>query len=118
MRITHSKLDYENSCTIDEALMETANIHKYQQIDIYNINNDERFTTYAIHAERNSNTISINDTTTHKTSPNNLLIITTYANYNKIELEKFKPQLIYIDNQNRIKDQHNAIPIQISNQTT
>ena len=116
VRVTHSKLDYEGSCAIDEALLEAADIREFQQIDIYNINNGERFTTYAIRAERNSGTISVNGAAARKASPNDLLIIATYASYNEIELEKFKPQLVYVDSDNRIKDQRNAIPVQVSNQ--
>ncbi|MDP2248524.1 MAG: aspartate 1-decarboxylase, partial [Nitrosomonadales bacterium] len=96
VRVTHSELDYEGSCAIDEALLEAADIREYQQIDIYNINNGERFTTYAIRAERNSGTISVNGAAARKASPNDLLIIATYASYNEIELEKFKPQLVYV----------------------
>lgn len=59
VRVTHSELHYEGSCAIDEALLEAANIHEYEQIQIYNINNGERFTTYAIRAERHSGVISV-----------------------------------------------------------
>jgi aspartate 1-decarboxylase len=58
----------------------------------------------------------VNGAAARKASPNDLLIIATYASYNEIELEKFKPQLVYVDSNNRIKDQRNAIPVQVSNQ--
>ena len=109
---THSELDYEGSCAIDEALLEAADIHEYQQIDIYNIANGERFTTYAIRAQRGSGIISVNGAAARKAEPGHLLIIASYASYTELELEKFKPQLVYVDDQNRIINQRNAIPVQ------
>jgi|SRR5690606_12204793 aspartate 1-decarboxylase len=116
VRVTHSELDYEGSCAIDEALLEAADIREYQQIDIYNVNNGERFTTYAIRAERNSGIISVNGAAARKASPNDLLIIASYASFTEVELEKFKPQLVYVDANNRILDKRNTIPMQASSQ--
>ncbi len=112
VRCTHSELNYEGSCAIDEALLKAADIREYQQIDIYNINNGERFTTYAIRAQRDSGIISINGAAAHKAKPGDLLIIASYAAYNELELEKFKPQLVYVDADNRIVAQRREIPIQ------
>ncbi|HLD09339.1 MAG TPA: aspartate 1-decarboxylase [Methylophilaceae bacterium] len=112
VRCTHSELNYEGSCAIDEALLKAADIREYQQIDIYNINNGERFTTYAIRAQRNSGIISINGAAAHKAKPGDLLIIASYATYNELELEKFKPQLVYVDADNRIVAERREIPIQ------
>jgi aspartate 1-decarboxylase len=109
---THSELNYEGSCAIDEALLKAADIREYQQIDIYNINNGERFTTYAIRAQRNSGIISINGAAAHKARPGDLLIIASYATYNELELEKFKPQLVYVDADNRIVAERHEIPVQ------
>jgi aspartate 1-decarboxylase len=112
VRVTHSELDYEGSCAIDEALLDAADIHEYQQIDIYNVNNGERFTTYAIRAQRNSGVISVNGAAAHKAQPGDILIVATYALYNELELERYKPVLVYVDEHNRIKDKRSAIPIQ------
>lgn len=112
VRCTHSELDYEGSCAIDEALLEAADIREYQQIDIYNINNGERFSTYAIRAQRHSGVISVNGAAARKASPGDLLIIASYAVYSEIELEKFNPQLVYVDAENRIKNQRQQIPVQ------
>lgn len=109
---THSELNYEGSCAIDETLLKAADIREYQQIDIYNINNGERFTTYAIRAQRDSGIISINGAAAHKAKPGDLLIIASYATYNELELEKFKPQLVYVDTDNRIVAERREIPIQ------
>jgi aspartate 1-decarboxylase len=109
---THSELNYEGSCAIDETLLKAADIREYQQIDIYNINNCERFTTYAIRAQRDSGIISINGAAAHKAKPGDLLIIASYATYNELELEKFKPQLVYVDADNHIVAERREIPIQ------
>lgn len=112
VRVTHSELDYEGSCAIDETLLEAADIREYQQIDIYNVNNGERFSTYAIRAQRNSGIISVNGAAARKAHPGDLLIIATYAAYNEIELEKFKPQLIYVNADNQMVEQRRDIPVQ------
>jgi len=112
VRVTHSELNYEGSCAIDDTLLEAADIREYQQIDIYNVTNGERFTTYAIRAQRNSGTISINGAAAHKANRGDLLIIASYAAYTELELEKFKPLLVYVDTDNRIIDQRHQIPVQ------
>ncbi len=112
VHVTHSELHYEGSCAIDEILLETANIREYEQIHIYNVTNGERFSTYAIRGERNSGIISVNGAAAHKANPGDILIIASYADYHELELEKFKPQLVYVDEQNRIQTQRNAIPAQ------
>lgn len=112
VRVTQSELHYEGSCAIDETLLEAADIREYQQIDIYNVTNGERFTTYAIRAERDSGAISVNGAAAHKANPGDLLIIATYAVYNEIELQKFAPQLVYVDEHNRIVARRNEIPVQ------
>ena len=110
--VTHSELDYEGSCAIDDTLLEAANIREYEQISSYNVTNGERFSTYAIRATRNSGIISINGAAAHKAAPDDIIIIASYANYSEIEIEKFTPQLVYVDEQNRIQSQRNHIPAQ------
>jgi aspartate 1-decarboxylase len=112
VHVTHSELHYEGSCAIDENLLEAANISEYEQIHLYNVTNGERFSTYAILAERGSGIISVNGAAAHKAAPGDIMIIASYANYNEIELQKFSPQLVYVDNNNRIQSQRNAIPAQ------
>lgn len=112
VRVTHAELEYEGSCAIDETLLEAADIREYQQIEIYNVNNGERFTTYAIRAARDSGIISVNGAAARKVALGDILIICTYAAYTELELERYKPDLIYVDAQNRIKCRSNAIPVQ------
>ena len=112
VHVTHSELHYEGSCAIDEVLLDAADIREYQQIDIYNISNGERFTTYAIRAQRGSGIISVNGAAAHKASAGDLLIIASYAMYSELELQKYHPQLVYVDERNRIVAQRDEIPAQ------
>lgn len=112
VHVTHSELHYEGSCAIDDDLLDAADIAEYQQIDIYNVTNGERFTTYAIRAQRGSGVISVNGAAAYKASPGDILIIASYALYNEIELQKFHPALVYVDEHNRIVAQRDKIPVQ------
>jgi aspartate 1-decarboxylase len=112
VRVTHSELHYEGSCAIDENLLDAADIREYQQIEIYNVTNGERFTTYAIRAQRGSGIISVNGAAAHKADPDDIIIIASYAMYTELELQKFHPQLVYVDEQNRIVAQRDHIPAQ------
>ncbi|MFZ5512766.1 MAG: aspartate 1-decarboxylase [Pseudomonadota bacterium] len=112
--VTHSELHYEGSCAIDEDLLDAADIKEYQQIDIYNVNNGERFTTYAIRAERGSGIISVNGAAARRAAPGDLLIIASYATYNEVELQKFEPALVYVDARNRVVNQRKKIPVQLA----
>jgi aspartate 1-decarboxylase len=112
--VTHSELHYEGSCAIDQDLLDAADIREYQQIDIYNINNGERFTTYAISAERGSGIVSVNGAAARKAAPGDLLIIAAYALYDEAELAKFEPDLIYVDSRNRMLNQRHRIPVQLA----
>jgi len=111
---THSELHYEGSCAIDQSLLDAADIKEYQQIEIYNINNGQRFSTYAISAQRGSGMISVNGAAARLASEGDLLIIASYAVYNEIELNNYQPDLVYVDAENRIKDKRGKIPVQMA----
>ncbi|MBI3561889.1 MAG: aspartate 1-decarboxylase [Gammaproteobacteria bacterium] len=112
-RVTHSELEYEGSCAIDGILLDTAGIREYQQIEIYNISNGERFTTYAIRAEQDSGIISVNGAAAHKARPGDVVIIAAYAVLEQRELAAFKPTLVYLNASNRITHTRNTIPVQL-----
>ena len=112
--VTHSELHYEGSCAIDENLLDAADILEYQQIDVYNVNNGERFTTYAIRAERGSGVISVNGAAARRASPGDVLIIAAYANYDESELQKYEPRLVYVDGRNHALSRRSSIPAQMS----
>ena len=109
---THSELHYEGSCAIDLNLLEAANIIEHEQIDIWNVNNGERFTTYAIRAERGSGIISVNGSAARRAAPGDLLIIASFALYEEAELANQTPKLVYVDAQNRINRLGDSIPEQ------
>jgi aspartate 1-decarboxylase len=113
-RVTHAEVDYEGSCAIDGELLDLAGILEYEQIQIYNVTNGERFTTYAIRAEEGSRTISVNGAAAHKAGVKDILIICTYANYTVAELADFKPRLIYCNADNSVSHSANAIPVQLA----
>lgn len=112
VRVTQSELHYEGSCAIDDDLLDASGIMEYQAIDIYNVTNGERFSTYAIRAQRGSRTISVNGAAAHKANPGDILIIAAFATYSEIELHKYHPRLVYVDEFNRIIDQRDNIPVQ------
>ncbi len=109
---THAELHYEGSCAIDEDLLDASNIREYEQIDVWNVSNGERFTTYAIRAERGSGVISVNGSAARRAAPGDLLIIASFAVYSELELSRYAPQLIYVDTQNRIVRTAGHIPAQ------
>lgn len=110
--VTHSELEYEGSCAIDGDLLEAAGIHEYEQIQIYNVTNGERFTTYAIRAEDGSNIISVNGAAAHKASPGDRIIICAYGVMDEKDVASFKPTLVYLDENNDITRMSSAIPVQ------
>ncbi|MEX2366923.1 MAG: aspartate 1-decarboxylase [Pseudohongiellaceae bacterium] len=110
--VTHSELDYEGSCAIDGELLDLSGIREYEQIQIYNIANGERFTTYAIRAQNGSRIISVNGAAAHRASVGDRIIICAYAAYSEAELVNHKPKLVYLDEHNRIIRTSNAIPVQ------
>ena len=112
VRVTHSELHYEGSCAIDLDLLEAADIREYEQIQLYNVSNGARFTTYAIAAQRGSGLISVNGAAAHKAAPGDIVIIASYAQYNELELARYLPKLVYVDGNNAIADQRSAIPVQ------
>lgn len=112
--VTHSELEYEGSCAIDSVLLEAAGIHEYEQIQIYNIANGERFTTYAIRAEAGSGIISVNGAAAHKAKPGDKVIICSYVTVSRQELASFKPTLVYVDEHNRPTRVRNNIPAQVA----
>lgn len=109
---THAEIDYEGSCAIDGALLDLAGVLAYEQIEIYNVTNGERFSTYAIRAEAGSRIISVNGAAAHKASPGDRLIICAYARMAAAEAQGHLPTLVYLDEENKVWRTGNAIPVQ------
>ncbi|MDQ5939896.1 MAG: aspartate 1-decarboxylase [Pseudomonadota bacterium] len=110
--VTHSELGYEGSCAIDSDILDLAGIREYEQIQIYNVNNGERFTTYAIRAQAGSRTFSVNGAAARLACVGDLLIICTYAQFSAQEADTHHPTLVYFDTQNHVIRTATQIPVQ------
>jgi aspartate 1-decarboxylase len=110
--VTDACVDYEGSCAIDADLLKISGVREYEQVQIYNVTNGERFTTYAIRAEAGSRIISVNGAAAHKASVGDRIIICSYAGLTVEEMEKFEPTLVYLDEHNNVTDVRNRIPVQ------
>jgi len=110
--VTHAELHYEGSCAIDGHLLDISCIREYEQIHIYNVNNGERFVTYAIRADEGSGIISINGAAAHRASPGDIIIICAFAQLSEVEAAQFQPTLVYVDRDNKLSHVKNSIPKQ------
>ena len=100
--VTQCDLNYEGSCGIDEDLLEAADIREFEKIELYNINNGERFSTYAIRGKRGTGEISLNGAAASLAQLGDLLIICTYSPMNEEEVSSYKPKVVFVDEKNRI----------------
>jgi aspartate 1-decarboxylase len=100
--VTEADLHYEGSCGIDEDLMDAADMREFEKIELYNVNNGERFSTYIIKAARGSGAISLNGAAARKAHVGDLLIICTYAPMSDAEAATYKPKLVLLGEGNRI----------------
>lgn len=103
VRVTGTDLHYEGSCTIDEDLLDSSGIREFQHLEIYNVNNGERFTTYALKAKRGSGEICLNGASARKAMIGDRLIICTYASCNEDELARHRPVVVLIEENNRVR---------------
>lgn len=101
VRVTRADLHYEGSCGIDAALLEASGIREFQYIEIYNINNGERFSTYVIRAAPGSGEISLNGAAARKALAGDLLIISAYSAYSEAEMAHYRPVIVLVDEHNR-----------------
>jgi len=101
VRVTHADLHYEGSCGIDEQLLEASGLREFQYIEIYNINNGERFSTYVIRAPRGSGEISLNGAAARLAMVGDLLILAAYSAYSESELATYAPIVVLVDEGNR-----------------
>ena len=101
--ITEADLNYDGSLTIDQDLLDAAGIIPFERVKVYNINNGERFDTYAIQGERGSGVIGLNGAAARKGHVGDLVIIVTYARYDESELENFAPKIVLCDEKNGVR---------------
>ena len=111
--VTQAELWYDGSCAIDANLVKLAGLQEFEQIDIYNIANGERFTTYVILAEAGSGIISMNGAAARKVQVSDRVIIAAYGSFNEQQAAIHKPKLVYLDEKNHIDRTSNNIPVQV-----
>lgn len=97
VKVTHSELNYIGSISIDENLMNAANIIENERVYIYDINNGERFDTYVIKGKKGAGTIGINGAAARKVAIGDLIIIVSYASMDFEEARAFSPVIIFPD---------------------
>ncbi|RCU51603.1 MULTISPECIES: aspartate 1-decarboxylase [Corallincola] len=113
-RVTHAELEYEGSCAIDQDMLDASGILEFEQIQIYNIDNGKRFTTYAIAGERGSKIISVNGAAAHQAEVGNRVIICAYVAMSNAEAMTHKPSLVYLDQGNNIVRTSKDLPVQVA----
>jgi len=102
--VTDCILEYEGSISIDEGILEAAGMLPYEQVQISNLDNGERFTTYIIPAERGSRRFMLNGPTARKAVPGDRIIIFTYAWMDEGEISSAAPRVLIMDEGNRVKE--------------
>lgn len=104
LTVTAANLNYEGSITIDERLMLAANIVEFEQVDVYDITNGHRLTTYAMRGDAGSGTICLNGAAAQLVAVGDLVIIASYANFPENEIPGHRPTVIVVDGKNRIHE--------------
>lgn len=102
--ITDANLSYVGSITIDEELIKAANLLVGQKVDVLNLNNGERFSTYVIKGESGKRDICINGAAARKVQVGDIVIIVAYASVSKDKASEFKPSIVIVDEKNNIKE--------------
>ncbi len=101
--ITEADLNYEGSLTIDKELMDAVDLHPYERVMVYNINNGERFDTYAIEGKPGSGVIGLNGAAARKGMIGDKIIIVSYAFFPEAELSDYSPKIVLLDKSNQVK---------------
>jgi aspartate 1-decarboxylase len=100
--VTDANLAYEGSITIDPVLLEAADIKLYEQVHVVDVNNGQRFVTYAIEGRRGSGDIVVNGAAARLVQTGDTVIIFSYGEYDEAELADFEPKFVFVDGDNRI----------------
>jgi len=110
--VTHCELHYEGSCAIDQDLLDAANIADNEQVHLWNINNGERFITYAIRGQRGSGMISVNGSAARRAAVGDLVIIASFAQVHEDQVAAHQPRLVFVDEANRQAGARAFVPAQ------
>lgn len=108
-RVTETDVEYEGSLTLDPVLMEAARMLPYQRIDVYDVDNGERFSTYLIPGDAGSGVCCVNGAAARKTAPGHRIIVATYAELEEAEIAAHAPWVVLVDQANRVKKQSREI---------
>ncbi len=114
--VTNSRIEYEGSCEIDISLLNACGIKPFEKIDIYNITNGERLSTYAIPGKAESGVICVNGAACHKISIKDQIIICSYIELHAEEIINHKPTIIYVDSENKIIEKEKYGSINLANE--
>ena len=110
VRVTEANLEYEGSLTLDAALMDAGDFVPFEKIDVYNVTQGTRFTTYLIEGERGSGVCCVNGAAAHLASANDFVIIASYATVEESERAEHRPLVVLVDDANRIREvKHNEV---------
>jgi len=102
--VTGADVDYEGSITVDKELMGVAKLAEYEKVDVYNISNGQRFSTYVMKGEHGRGEICLNGAAARLVSVGDLIIICSYSHQDEKEVGKHKPVIVHVDGKNRIKE--------------
>lgn len=112
VKTTHAELHYEGSCAIDEDLLDASGIVENEQIHIWNVDNGERFVTYAIKGQRGTGMISVNGSAARRAAVGDLLIIAAFAQVHEDHLANHKPKLVFVNDQNQQVELRDKVAVQ------
>lgn len=99
--VTDANLNYVGSITIDTDLLEAADIRPYEQVAVVNINNGQRFETYAIEGPAGGGDMCLNGAAARLAQPGDLIIVISYAQYDERDLDGYEPIVVHVDSANR-----------------
>jgi len=102
--VTEADLDYEGSITIDLDLLDAAGMKVYEQVDVLDITNGNRLTTYTLPGERGSGEIKMNGAAAHLIHPGDLVIVIAYGSFEESELADYHPTVVLVDENNRLRE--------------
>lgn len=107
--ITDANLNYQGSITIDETLARSANLLNGIKVDVVNLNNGERFSTYVIYGKKDSGVVCLNGAAARKAQVGDKIIIIAYASYSIERLESYLPTIVFVDENNQIQSISNEV---------
>ncbi|WP_293794232.1 aspartate 1-decarboxylase [uncultured Pantoea sp.] len=114
VKVTQADLHYEGSCAIDQDFLDASGILQYEAIDIYNVTNGQRFSTYAIAAERGSKIISVNGAAARCACAGDIMIICSYVQVEDEVARSWQPKVAYFEGDNDMKRLAKALPVQVA----